>query len=302
MLIGPHAQTFSPQAIIGYGPQDALPRNEISDDASVLTLPAGLIDSLQPVKQADGSYKFTQYKTRLDKIFQHDALYAAYPGLRRMPVSFCWPPLCNDPENAGQAASYSPDGICIVPLKDHDTKIKGSLLHELEHTIQDIEGFTPGSNIIREIPRAAAILHDKLVRWQKRASHPLTEQKITHTYCIVLSQMSFFPMPLPQTDEINATLTQVLLRARRRYFANAGEVEARSTTERMDMSATERAQIPPPHLVFKELAEPRERSHDQIVALEAYQSRARKVKVADTFNRLLVKLRLRPATAPAHKP
>lgn len=103
----------------------------------------------------------------LGKLINHDELFAAYPELRNIRVDF------TDlgsalgifyPSSFGISLSedliYSPnrdkdgyremgygDAEVAEALERNDREFKDTLIHEIQHAIQDIEGFAPGTNI-----------------------------------------------------------------------------------------------------------------------------------------------------------
>ena len=78
----------------------------------------------------------------LDKFVKHDLLFDAYPELRDINLKFIF-------EEALYAGIYNPETKTIeIPkevLKD-ESELKLSLVHELQHAVQDIEGFTRGAS------------------------------------------------------------------------------------------------------------------------------------------------------------
>lgn len=80
----------------------------------------------------------------LDNIIQHEALFEAYPDLKNVRVYFV------APYAQHSLASYSPkyDRISIQrELRNDPEKLKHTLIHEIQHAIQQREGFSSGASV-----------------------------------------------------------------------------------------------------------------------------------------------------------
>lgn len=78
---------------------------------------------------------------KLGNLIKHDRLFAAYPQLKDIKVRF---------ENINSRGSYNPVFKEIViqkSLKLDKTQLTKTLVHEIQHAIQDIEGFASGSSV-----------------------------------------------------------------------------------------------------------------------------------------------------------
>ncbi len=79
----------------------------------------------------------------LDEIVKHDKLFEAYPDLREVKVRF-------EANTGSKEGSYHPQANEIVlraGLKLQPDNLKSTLIHEIQHAIQEKEGFARGSNI-----------------------------------------------------------------------------------------------------------------------------------------------------------
>lgn len=78
-------------------------------------------------------------KIKLNEILEHDDLYKQYPNLKNLDVIY-------DSKKIG--ASFVPKKQEIIIWKDvlynYDKKLKSTLLHEIQHNIQEIENFAKG--------------------------------------------------------------------------------------------------------------------------------------------------------------
>lgn len=124
-----HAAGFSPEEtrlITGWeqNPADSQWRFEIPDNKAALSyMPPNMGD------KATGS---------VASLMSHPEAFKAYPDLQSLRLT-----LEKDPQASG-AYNYTPPRI-NVNAPDF-TKGRSVALHELQHGVQDIEGFTPGAN------------------------------------------------------------------------------------------------------------------------------------------------------------
>ena len=78
----------------------------------------------------------------LDEIVKHDRLFEAYPELRDVKVRF-------ETNTGNKEGSYHPktnEFVLRAGLKLESEKLKGTLIHEIQHAIQEQEGFAGGAN------------------------------------------------------------------------------------------------------------------------------------------------------------
>lgn len=81
-------------------------------------------------------------KATLDMILDHEDLYRAYPGLRNVHVVFA-------DLGPGTSGGWNPRLFTIrldKSLRGWGTEARSTLLHEVQHAIQDTEGFTRGAS------------------------------------------------------------------------------------------------------------------------------------------------------------
>ena len=80
---------------------------------------------------------------QLENILEHDKLYASYPELKDIDIKIA-------SSESGYLGEYNPRKNSITineKLLDGDTtEVKKTLIHEIQHAIQHIEGFTTGSS------------------------------------------------------------------------------------------------------------------------------------------------------------
>lgn len=78
----------------------------------------------------------------LDEIVRHDKLFEAYPTLRDVKVRF-------EANTGNKEGSYHPEEnefVLRTGLKLEPEKLKNTLIHEIQHAIQEQEGFARGTN------------------------------------------------------------------------------------------------------------------------------------------------------------
>ena len=194
----------------------------------------------------------------LENIVQHDALFEAYPELRKVRVEFA-------DMDSGEKGSYSStrNVITLSNSLSWEYTLKETLLHEIEHAIQHIEGFAVGSN-----PTA----------WEFKKKSDLDESKKAHddTLSKILSfengnhldkwreynrgeiELSELLAEESYTQEekelflkhIQNSQRYLALRNDSRsgemlYEKTAGEIEARDVSARADLDAAQRKNTRP---------------------------------------------------------
>jgi len=123
-------------------PNDNQWRFEIDDSKSEVTL-GKLPLTEKELKESGGDFK-------LSEVFSHDELYKQYPHLKDITVRFYHPSIGkNSTEKKDSVAGYmnSQEGILAINTKNNTPRqMKKTILHEIQHSIQNYEGFTPGAN------------------------------------------------------------------------------------------------------------------------------------------------------------
>lgn len=157
----------------------------------------------------------------LPDYLKHDVLYDAYPKLREIEVGFL-------PMQEGERAAFLPEynAILLNDLIRDDSLLKRSLLHETQHAIQRMEGFDTGSS---------------LDYWVKKA-YPSAEE-------LAKNLPGYQQL---KADEDRAEFVWNYMRAfgyfadaLQKYRSNAGEIEARDTAARADLTAAQRKSAAP---------------------------------------------------------
>lgn len=76
--------------------------------------------------------------TTLGGLLDHPELFRLYPNMKNQPVSV-------EKLREGSLGSYNPSTMQIKLQQDTPENLKSPLLHEVQHALQDIEGFSSGS-------------------------------------------------------------------------------------------------------------------------------------------------------------
>ena len=184
-------------------------RYEISDEEMRFN-PGGYVDNPQTV----GDY------------VKHDRLFAAYPWIADIPVHIVDVVTGGSPATNGK---FSPDGKFIELKKGLTSeKAKYVLSHELQHAIQQAEGFVRGTS-----PKTGMFYAVNLA------------------YDLVKNNPEFVAESKPR-DKMNYLIGYLEAKggaslgdyAKYYYFQNYGETEARNVSQRLDMTEEERRALP----------------------------------------------------------
>ena len=213
-------------------------------------------------------------KVPLSDIIDAPELFKAYPGLKELPVR------AEMMESTGRKAYFDTDANEIVLNKwaysRNETEVLAVMSHEIQHKIQELEGFAKGGNtgdiehareLNTSLSKTVASMMDKLgyQEWLDQ----LTENKALIETSHKASDKyptSRFPLErkfaedmggesgkrllqkLDQADEIyadNAKEAHYGRTIQEAYRSISGEVEARNVSRRESMTPEERAATPP---------------------------------------------------------
>lgn len=165
--------------------------------------------------------------------FLHPELYAAYPDLAQIPLEV-------KPQGSAYG-SYQRPGVSgrdeTIGITQFDTryspnkeKARSVMLHELQHAVQQREGFAPGSS-----PSIAA-----------REVYDAINPQLSR----LASEMDKLPLNSPERAVLKREYDALMDRRHSAdpddlYRRTSGEVEARNVQTRMDWDDAQRADIPP---------------------------------------------------------
>lgn len=171
----------------------------------------------------------------LNEVLDHPALFAAYPDLAVVRV------VIDDSMAIGDAA-YMPenDVILLSPVADNAQK-KSLLLHEVQHAIQEREGFARGGSVDEFMSPANNELAARRAEADQKISEINAKLKTAtgDEYQQLLSERSAL------VKDAQIDVVYIKENAHDQYRRLAGEVEARDTQARAGMSAEERKQNKP---------------------------------------------------------
>lgn len=134
-MAGPRSQTAALDTLA-----DAQRRFDAGEDADAIYQDTGW------VRGQDGRWRYEipddinaidfggRSASTLGQVYDNPRLYAAYPELRDMPVSFA---------DTSYGGGYNPQAITLNAAYT-DQQAKEALIHEVQHAIQDLEGFAVG--------------------------------------------------------------------------------------------------------------------------------------------------------------
>ena len=206
--------------------------------------------------------------TLSDVLGDGNELFKYYPEFSGMPVTFS-----NNMES-GVAGSFGEEGIKLN-LKEtarfsdeglNNESIYGTVLHEIQHAIQEVEGFARGGNlytsttedginaIIEKKERQRADIKTRLDANNKILSDPenlkmsaelegKTEKEVRDQLTETVDQQAaeYDTLGL-QIEQLRHTKAPSMTDAKDLYHRLAGEVESRNVTERMGMTEEQRRQ------------------------------------------------------------
>jgi hypothetical protein len=188
---------------------------EINDNPSRLTDEARKFVNAKDENMAIGGKEAGPVK--LPEVFDHEALYKAYPGARDLGATLFYSRELGG--NAGimpkdQNRMYVVSGLGGIP------DARKSFLHELNHFVADIEGFDPGTS------------------WRKFYENKPFIETLGRTNAankgLDLDKM----MPAAREEFLQKV-------AKRLYVLSRGEVASRNVERRADMTAKKRREFPP---------------------------------------------------------
>ncbi len=211
----------------------------------------------------------------LGEILHHPELYKAYPHLKDMGV---WPmPDRHVKEGIRGMFSPSNNGIFMSPAKTDD--FHSTLLHEVQHAIQEFEGFSKGGNPESYLPKGWKEIKDQYKAARNEALRKAEEQGVSKKEIDsylgsiqaeengLLKNLSTDKKYASTVSSINERLAKAKelgiydslknihkserliqeaeAKAYSQYRNLAGEIEARNVQSRIDWTDAERSYINP---------------------------------------------------------
>jgi hypothetical protein len=176
-------------------------------------------------------------RRKLADILTHDNLFAAYPQLVEMTVAFT--------DKKDIHGSFDSE-TNTISLNYYDSPKRGlsTLLHEIQHGIQDVEGFASGGSIdSNAMPDAGAMNDAKVLRMRMDRGEDVGEARswFLNTLGRDAAAEAAYIAQRYTSDE----LAKMPATPGDRYKRLAGEVEARNVQTRQSMTDEERRATPP---------------------------------------------------------
>ena len=242
MYVGPKAKGWDALKNKFTSLFDKMERAEISDRTSGIL--KGQLDR-------DNAYK-------LEDVYSHPELYEQYPFLKDIDV---YPVL-------GSKSSYQP-GIINIGVTNYGTPSKSSYLHEIQHAIQKKEGWAKGGNPYQFYPEEAKSLVDKARREVSKQIAGIDKElnRIQKKYDKITNMMSSasrkgdvataeslyndpvrkkYNKLLDERGKLEESINNVSNPHSYNAYKNlAGEMEARDTASRMNLTQAQRASKAP---------------------------------------------------------
>ena len=202
---------------------DGKPRYEISDTSAAID--RGFTKPIAR-KIMDKMPENSHLPVPLGKFLTHDSLFNAYPDLQEVPVMLRHPrdfdavAAYHPPEGAGNGAI----SLNLGPIIDENrTEMTRSLMHEIQHVIQNKEGFARGANATTALKDVENYIASPL-KEGAGVSEDLLEDKL-HKFEELLA------MGNDGTQEGRDFADEMA------YYMSAGETEARAVENRLKMPA-----------------------------------------------------------------
>lgn len=182
-------------------------------------------------------------KEKLGNILEHPELFTMYPELRNLTVNVAKSPF-SSPSGAFIASDNS---ITMMPGQATEQEIKEVLLHEVQHAVQEIEGFSGGANPqtvdvanVTNLQKVKVVLQNQ-INLENELS--IADKNKNAEYIKVIDSLIDKSMTVAEADkqspEAMDNIRQLM------YTLTSGEVEARNVEKRLDMDVFERQQTPP---------------------------------------------------------
>jgi hypothetical protein len=206
-------------------------RQEISDEAALLKGTGNFGEIYEKRKIAHGVST-----PIMEEVMRHPKLYEAYPELKGIQVQLL-------PETSKNNASFSPvEGIIRVHPNLPADKATSSILHELQHGVQEIEGWNKGADantILKNYQQQLDNIDTRLTEANLQAKKAVGTPDYDKLMAI-RDKISKEYRDLTGTD-----IRGIYGKAMDEYKAHGGEAEARLTQARQKLNDQERKNIYP---------------------------------------------------------
>lgn len=172
----------------------------------------------------------------VEEVMYHHPLFEAYPELKGIQVRLL-------PENSRNNAVFSPtEGVISINPKATSEQARSSMLHELQHAIQETEGWNRGADagkFLKKYQEQADELEERLIQ----ANRDLKLHAGGKYYDDLLKERD--EIAKEYRDFMGADHQGVIRKATQEYKAHGGEAEARLTQTRRDLTDEKRKEVYP---------------------------------------------------------
>lgn len=172
------------------------------------------------------------YEAKLGAILDHPELYKAYPELKDVKVRF-------DPNHPSAHWDKTKNEIVVGK---HFRADKGTFYHEIQHAVQDIEGFAKGTYPGKAVADFKLKLQDAIQEPARRLRELYDAGKTRNLDDHETAERNWLTHVITKFNEYVKAATD---EAYTFYLRSAGETEARNVDTRVLMSARQRRQVPP---------------------------------------------------------
>ncbi len=212
------------------GPYDGKTRFEIDDSKAHWKIPsdAMMMDESNPDQAV--------ILEKLGTIFQHDKLFKNYPQLKEVPIKIIINPTLKP------VGSFSPKSGDIAMIAPDLEEARRTLMHELQHSLQEIENFAKGGSP-QEFVRERRAQIEKLEEKVGELNAKLSKAVGTPAYNDLMDKRSEIVDQIRKLE--GNSYVGVLEAGFNDYKALAGEIEARDVEDRIDLTEDERAEYEP---------------------------------------------------------
>jgi len=232
MFIGKSAKTWDE-----YAPQltglDQLPRQEISDKLAKLSGNKNYEDTVMDTYRAmtSAGLKKPDEEVYLKDVFNHPELFKAYPEIADYKMRIL------DPSLAVRGRKGSDNTISVRADLTQD-EAKSTILHELQHHIQENEGFARGGSW-KDFYKDLAQKHKHYDDAITRINTEMKKSGDTPKYYELMNEREDL---IKEANSAGVLLPEQVKRtSEQKYKRLAGEAEARLTQARQNMTKEEMA-------------------------------------------------------------
>lgn len=218
-------------------------------------------EALDAARKVQGPIKGGMLQDYID----HPALFEAYPQLRSVGLRF-------DDLGANKGGYYDPNNGEIVLDRKMMQEPEDVLVHEIQHTIQDVEGFASGSNVSyreqrQDGPDAIRMYDDQIAELEQKVDGILAQlpedvaeefrrwsgmEESAQEAMMLMQELADGPYKALFNDYFLHTWTLDQLRESNHkrspkdlYRNTSGEIEARDSATRQTMTPEQRKNTPP---------------------------------------------------------